>query len=69
MLSTRFRLCNMVARSNPGRVAGCLYLLTGFSMVRPMYVARTLIWRDDAAATVRNIAAQELLSVSASPAI
>jgi hypothetical protein len=51
----------MISRHNPGRVAGCLYLLTGFSMVRPMYVGRTLVVRDDAAATIHNITAHELL--------
>jgi len=51
----------MSLRHNPGRVAGCLYLLTGFAMIRPMYVARTLVVRDDAAATIHNIAAHELL--------
>ena len=51
----------MISRHNPGRVAGCLYLLTGFSMIRPMYVGRTLVVRDDAAATIHNIAAHELL--------
>jgi hypothetical protein len=51
----------MSSRHNPGRVAGCLYLLTGFSMIRPMYVGRALVVRDDAAATLHNIAAHELL--------
>jgi hypothetical protein len=51
----------MASSYNPGRVAGCLYLLTGFSVIRPMYVGRTLILRDDPAATLRNIAAHELL--------
>src|SRR5215831_13614268 len=51
----------MRSRHNPGRLAGCLYLLTGFSMVRPMYVGRTLMVRDDAAATIHNIATHELL--------
>jgi len=51
----------MSLRHNPGRVAGCLYLLTGFSMIRPMYVGRTLVVRDNAAATIHNIAAHELL--------
>jgi len=46
---------------NQGRVAGCLYLLTGFSMIRPMYVGPTLMVRDDAAATIHNIGAHELL--------
>ncbi|MGA2114158.1 MAG: DUF4386 domain-containing protein [Bryobacteraceae bacterium] len=52
---------NMSSRYNPGRVAGCLYLLTGFSIIRPMYVGRTLVVRDDAAATIHNMAAHELL--------
>src|SRR5262245_49864791 len=51
----------MSSRYNPGRVAGCLYLLTGFSVIRPMYVGPTLIVRDNAAATLHNIAAHELL--------
>jgi hypothetical protein len=51
----------MSSRFNPGRVAGCLYLLTGFSMVRPMYIGRILMVRDNAAATLHNIAAHELL--------
>lgn len=52
---------NMASSYNPGRVAGCLYLLTGFSVIRPMYVGRILILRDDPLATLRNIAAHELL--------
>ena len=51
----------MTLAHNPGRVAGCLYLLTGFSMIRPMYVGRTLMVRDDAADTIHIIAAHELL--------
>lgn len=51
----------MESRHNPGRVAGCLYLLTGFSMIRPLYVGRTVMVRDDAVATIRNITAHELL--------
>jgi hypothetical protein len=46
---------------NPGRVAGCLYLLTGFSVVRPMYIGQRLISRDDPHATLQNIAAHEAL--------
>jgi hypothetical protein len=46
---------------NPGRVAGSLYLLLGFSVLRPIYITGKLIVRDDPAATVRNIAAHELL--------
>jgi hypothetical protein len=51
----------MITRFNPGRVAGCLYLLLGFSVFRPVYIAGTLIVRNDAAATARNIATHELL--------
>ena len=51
----------MTSRYNPGRVAGFLYLLLGFSVVRPIYVAGRLISRDDVQATVRNIATHELL--------
>jgi len=46
---------------NPGRVAGFLYLLLGFSVVRPVYIAGKLIVPDDAVATARNIAAHESL--------
>src|SRR5262249_24386511 len=46
---------------NPGRVAGFLYLLLGFSVMRPFYVGGALIVRDNAAATANNIAAHELL--------
>lgn len=51
----------MSSSYNPGRVAGFLYLLLGFSVIRPIYVAGKLILRDDAAATARNIATHELL--------
>jgi hypothetical protein len=51
----------MITRFNPGRVAGCLYLLLGFSVFRPVYIAGTLIVRNDAATTARNIATHELL--------
>jgi hypothetical protein len=51
----------MSSSYNPGRVAGFLYLLLGFSVFRPVYVANTLIAREDAAATVRNIATHESL--------
>jgi hypothetical protein len=44
---------------NPGRVAGVLYLLLGFSIVRPIYVGGALIVRDNNAATAHNIAAHE----------
>jgi hypothetical protein len=48
-------------RDNPGRVAGLLYLLLGFSVLRPIYVTGALIVREDPAATARNIAAHESL--------
>jgi hypothetical protein len=51
----------MSSTYNPGRVAGCLYLLLGFSVFRPIYVAGALIVRDNATATANNIAAHELL--------
>jgi hypothetical protein len=51
----------MVSSYNPGRVAGFLYLLLGFSVFRPVYVTGKLILRDDAVGTVRNIAAHEFL--------
>jgi len=51
----------MRLRHNPGRIAGFLYLLTGFSIIRPIYVGRTLVVRDDAVATIHKIAAHELL--------
>ena len=51
----------MSSTYNPGRVAGFLYLLLGFSVFRPIYIAGKLIVRDDAAATLRNIAAHQLL--------
>jgi hypothetical protein len=51
----------MSSSYNPGRVAGCLYLLLGFSVFRPIYIAGNLIVRDDATATARNIATHELL--------
>ena len=46
---------------NPGRVAGFLYLLHGFSVFRPIYIAGNLIVREDPIATARNIAAHESL--------
>jgi len=51
----------MTSSSNPGRVAGFLYLLLGFSVFRPIYVGGALIVRNDAAATVHNIATHESL--------
>src|SRR6516165_7170122 len=52
---------SMGSTYNPGRVAGFLYLLLGFSVFRPIYITGALIVRDDAATTVRNIAAHESL--------
>ena len=46
---------------NPGRVAGFLYLLLGFSVFRPIFIAGKLVVRDNAAVTARNIATHELL--------
>src|ERR1700733_11468768 len=46
---------------NPGRVAGFLYLLLGFSVIRSIYVAGALVVREDATATANNIAAHESL--------
>jgi len=51
----------MSSTYNPGRVAGFLYLLLGFSVFRPIYVAGKLIMRQDASATANNIRAHELL--------
>src|SRR5580704_675744 len=51
----------MSSTYNPGRIAGFLYLLLGFSVFRPVYIAGRLIVRDDPAATARNIASHELL--------
>jgi len=51
----------MSSTHNPGRVAGFLYLLIGFSVVRPIYVAGKLIVRQDPGATANNIKAHELL--------
>jgi len=51
----------MTSSSNPGRVAGFLYLLLGFSVFRPIYVERTLIVRNSAVATAHNIATHESL--------
>jgi hypothetical protein len=52
---------HMRSSFNPGRLAGLLYLLLGFSVFRPIYIANTLIVRDNAAVTTHNIAAHELL--------
>ena len=51
----------MGSRHNPGRVAGFLYLLLGFSVFRPIFIAGKLIVRDNATATARNIATHELV--------
>jgi len=51
----------MSLTGNPGRVAGFLYLLLGFSVIRPFYVGSALIVRGNAIATVNNIAAHESL--------
>jgi hypothetical protein len=46
---------------DPGRVAGFLYLLLGFSVVRPVYISGALIVHQDAGTTANNIKAHELL--------
>jgi len=51
----------MGSSHNPGRVAGFLYLLLGFSVFRPIFVAGKLVVRDNATATARNIATHELM--------
>jgi len=51
----------MGSSHNPGRVAGFLYLLLGFSVFRPIFIAGKLVVRDNATATARNIATHELL--------
>jgi hypothetical protein len=51
----------MGSSHNPGRVAGFLYLLLGFSVFRPIFIVGKLIVRDNATATARNIATHELL--------
>jgi hypothetical protein len=51
----------MSSSYNPGRVAACLYLLLGFSVFRPIYVAGALIVRNNATATANNIATHELI--------
>lgn len=40
---------------NPGNVAGFLYLLLGFSVFRPLFIAGKLIVHDNATVTARNI--------------
>jgi hypothetical protein len=51
----------MTSSYNPGRIAGCLYLLLGFSVFRPIYIAGRLIVPEDPTATAGNIANHELL--------
>jgi hypothetical protein len=51
----------MSSSHNPGRVAGCLYLLVGFSVFRPIFIVGRLIVREDPTATAGNIATHELL--------
>ncbi len=51
----------MNSKYNPGRVAGFLYLLLGFSIVRIKYIPGALFVYGDAAATARNITNHELL--------
>jgi hypothetical protein len=51
----------MTSSRNPGRVAGFLYLLLGFSVFRPIYVEGALIVRNSASATAHNIATHESL--------
>src|SRR5208282_5818594 len=51
----------MTRKYNPGRVAGLLYLLLGFSVIRAKYIPAVLFVQGDAAATAHNIAAHELL--------
>src|ERR1700734_1948356 len=52
---------SMAWSSNPGRVAGFLYLLLGFSVFRPIYVEGALIVRNNSSATAHNIATHESL--------
>src|ERR1035441_8131907 len=51
----------MNSGNNPGRVAGFLYLLLGFAVVRLKYIPGALLAGRDAAETTKNIAAHELL--------
>jgi hypothetical protein len=51
----------MIRKYNPGRAAGLLYLLLGFSIIRLKYIPSVLLVHGDAAATAHNIAAHELL--------
>jgi hypothetical protein len=51
----------MSSSKNPGRVAGCLYLLLGFAVFRLQYVPHALFVGRNAAATANSIAAHEWL--------
>jgi hypothetical protein len=51
----------MKSRYNPGRVAGFLYLLLGFAVVRLKCIPGALLAGRAAAETTKNIAAHELL--------
>ena len=51
----------MKSNYNPGRVAGCLYLLLGLSVVRLQYIPRNLLVPGNGAVTAGNIAAHEWL--------
>jgi len=51
----------MKSGDNPGRVAGFLYLLLGFAVVRLQYIPGALLAGRDAADTAKSIAAHELL--------
>ena len=51
----------MKSGNNPGRVAGLLYLLLGFAVVRLKYIPGALLAGRNAAETTKNIAAHELL--------
>ncbi|MGD0813407.1 MAG: DUF4386 domain-containing protein [Verrucomicrobiota bacterium] len=51
----------MKREANPGRVAGFLYLLLGFSVLRIKYIPGALFVYNDPAATAHNIDTHELL--------
>ena len=51
----------MKSGPNPGRVAGLLYLLLGFAVVRLQYIPGALLAGRNAADTAKSIAAHELL--------
>ena len=62
MTSTRNASIRNRIISNPGRVAGLWYLLLVFlGPLRLMYIPNTLFVSGNAAATVNNIAAHQLL--------